>query len=310
MLEPWNSLSLSGIRRTWWQPEVPDLPPLPMIAARGVNDGPRLLITAGVHGDEYEGPFAIHRLFERIDMTRLSGTIIGLPVVNTAAWKARARRSPLDDVDLNRVFPGDARIGVTSALAEKVFDAFVRPCNAMIDLHSGGAALVHLPLIGWYASGGRDDESLARRFDSRLNPWIIPDVPGVLSYEACRAGKRAIAAEWGGGARLDPDGVAAYAGGLIRLLAMLGMLPEKSVDAVPIDERHPIAGDYQAAPASGLLVPQAALGDRVVKGQSLGAIYDMLGNAVMGVHSERGGIVAGLAHRPWLNAGDRVAYVG
>lgn len=65
----------------------------------------------------------------------------------------------------------------------------------------------------WYA-GGSEAEQLAHSFGSGLAPWLIATVPGVLSYEAHRAGKIALGAEWGGGARLDPAGVAGYTAGL------------------------------------------------------------------------------------------------
>jgi hypothetical protein len=42
----------------------------------------------------------------------------------------------------------------------------VRRCDTLIDLHRGGAALDHLPLIGWYAGGDRADLP--------HNPWLRP----------------------------------------------------------------------------------------------------------------------------------------
>lgn len=167
-----------------------------------------MVVTGAVHGDEYEGPAAIHRLFNELDTTALSGTVIGLPIVNVAAWQARTRVSPLDGLDLNRLFPGPA-VGQPSspsyALAHALFTTFVQPCDVLIDLHSGGAKLVHLPMIGWYA-GDATAEHLARTFDPALHPWLIPDRVGVLSCEARRAGKVALGAEWGGGTRLDNQG--------------------------------------------------------------------------------------------------------
>jgi predicted deacylase len=266
--EPWESLAPGSTWRGWWScGEGPSALRLPVLAARGAEDGPTLLATGGVHGDEYEGPAAIHALFHHLDgegrtagRSLRRGTLVGLPVINVTAWEARTRVTPADGVNLNRVFPGSQR-GIASpadALAHAVFERFVRCCDVLVDLHSGGAALVHLPLVGWYR-GGRDAERLARGFGLALHPWIVPDVPGVLSYEANRAGKVAIGAEWYGGARLDPAGVAAYTFGLRRVLAALGMVAPREEtamaegQAVSLDPRTPIAGDYQETEKGGPL---------------------------------------------------------
>lgn len=307
-IQPWELLSPDSTWRGWWQPPIEGIPALPVLAARGRRDGPTVLVTGAVHGDEYEGPAAIHALFNNLDLSELAGRVIGLPVVNVAAWQAHARTSPVDGIDLNRVFPGtdDAGAEPSRQLARAVFEHFVRPCDVLIDLHSGGARLVHLPMVGWYA-GDAEAERLARRFGEGLMPWLIPDVPGVLSSEAHQAGKIAIGAEYGGGARLDPGGVAAYTAGLRRLLALLA--GEEPEPAAP-DTRRPIAGSYQTGEQGGLFVANVNLGDHVTPATVLGQLYNLLGESLGGVMAERAGIVAALAHRALLGPGDRVAYIG
>ena len=295
-------------RRGWWEIGQFDLPALPVLAARGSQDGPLVVVTGAVHGDEYEGPAAIHRLFRELETSTLVGTLIGLPIVNMAAWQARSRVSPSDGLDLNRVFPGPATAQPSSAsyaLAEAVFTTFVQPCDVLIDLHSGGAKLVHLPMVGWYA-GDTAAEDLARTFDSALHPWLIPDRAGVLSCEARRAGKVALGAEWGGGARLDNQGVTAYVRGLRRLLATLAGKPTDLVT----DQRPPIAGTYQQVAVAGLFVAAVALGDAVTAGDLLGLLYDPLGQVVATVRAEWAGTIAALAHNALVEAGERVAYIG
>jgi predicted deacylase len=287
---------------------------LPVLAARGIEDGPTLLVTGGVHGDEYEGPEAIYRLFASLDAAQLRGRLLAVPVCNVGAWKARARASAADGINLNRVFPG-SEASATARLAEVIFATFVLRCDALIDLHSGGAALDHLPLIGWYRAGNDGEaERLARRFDARLHPWRLPDAPGVLSFEAQRIGKTALGAEWRGGGRLDPVGADAYRCGLRRLLAALEMQPSDTArsmeDSGLPDERLPIGGDYQTVTEDGLFVASVTLGDRVQTGDRLGTLRELLGTETSHVTAERSGTVAGLAHLPLLRHGDRVAYIG
>lgn len=308
MNQPWLHVAPGAIWRGWWAVEQFNLPALPILAAHGMHDGPTVVITGAVHGDEYEGTAAIHRLFNELDPTAFAGRVIGLPIVNPSAWRARSRSSPLDGIDLNRVFPRPPANHVTSpsyALAESLFTIFIQPCDVLIDLHSGGAKLVHLPMVGWY-TGDKLAEHLARCFDSDLYPWLIPDRAGVLSCEARRVGKVALGVEWGGGAKLDNLGVAVYTAGLRRVLAILMGRDREFV----ADQRPPLVGSYQLVDAAGLFVSSVGLGDRVAVGDPLGTIYDPLGQVVTTVRAAWSGIVAALAHNALLEAGDRVAYIG
>lgn len=300
-------MTAGEMRRAWWQANVPGVPSLPVLAARGQRSGPTVVITGAVHGDEYEGPAAIHTLFNTLDTAQLAGVVIGLPVVNGAAWNARTRVSPTDQLDLNRLFPGSKDTDEPSrALAEVIFTTFVRAGDVLIDLHSGGVKLVHLPMIGWYIDGG-EAEQLGRSFHQEMHPWQPGTVAGVLSYEAHRAGKLAIGAEWGGGACLDPQGAAGYAAGLRRTLAHLaGQKPEPHF----YDTRQALVGSYQATEQGGLFVAHAQLGAQVTQGSTLGKLYDPLGELVGEIKAERTGTLAALAHNALLTPGDRMAYIG
>src|SRR5688500_13625455 len=97
----WETLAPGDQWRGWWELNLAGVPALPVLAARSHRPGPTVLVTGGVHGDEYEGPAAIHALFNSLDPTHLSGLVIGLPVINGAAWEARARVAPSDRLDLN-----------------------------------------------------------------------------------------------------------------------------------------------------------------------------------------------------------------
>ena len=304
---PWEQLVPGATWRGWWKSNYDELPALPVLAARGPRDGPVVVITGAVHGDEYEGPAAIHALFNTLNTSTLAGTVIGLPVVNMAAWAARSRISPRDGLDLNRLFPGAPGSGEPSRiLAEIVFEEFVRPCDVLIDLHSGGVKLIHLPMIGWYVDGD-EAERLGRTFAPEMHPWRPGTVAGVLSYEAHCAGKVALGAEWGGGARLDPAGAAGYADGLRRTLVHLaGETPEPHF----VDTRPQLQGSYQATETGGLFHAVAALGAQVTPDSTLGHLYTALGEHVGEIKAERSGTLAAVAHLAWLDAGDRMAYIG
>ncbi len=298
-------------RTTTWSPESADLPALTVHRAVGLKPGPHLLITGGVHGDEYEGPTAATQFFEALDPAKLVGTVTVIPVVNVSAWNARQRCTPVDQGNLNRAFPGNPAGGPTEQLAAAVFETFVRPADAVIDLHSGGAAIMHLPMVG---VPGTDDraEAVVASFDHRFYKWRMPDVTGVLSKESHRAGKIAIGVEWGGGGLLDPEGVSALVDALARSLNALGM-DDGGFNPPPIEGNSPLpplAGDYQASPADGIWQAEVELHRTVTVGQTLGRLTNPLTGQSLGVRAERSGVVAALPHLAWVSQGAPFTYIG
>ena len=244
----------------------------------------------------------------KLDPSDINGTVIGIPVVNLTAWRNRSRFSATDGADLNRAFAQLTSPDHSTRLAEFVFDSFVKRCDVLIDLHSGGQRMDHLPLIGWYRNGDGRAESLARRFHPDMHPWLVPDAAGVLSYEAHRFGKVAFGAEWHGGGTLDLNGAQALVEGLGRTMSHLGMIPEG--EKTQFDARQPIEGDYITADQSGLFEPVVTLGQKVDQNQPIGMVYDELGEEVSVIQSNMNGIVAALPHLSYVIAGERVAYIG
>ncbi len=281
---------------------------VPVLAAKGSPDGPTLLVTGGVHGDEYEGPAAIHRFMRKVDPAGMAGTVIGIPVVNISAWQNRSRYGAVDGADLNRVFAQPRSDMHSNRLAEFVFDQFVGRCDMLVDLHSGGQRMDHLPMIGWYRNGDGRAESLARRFHHDMHPWLIPEAAGVLSYEAHRIGKHAIGAEWHGGGTLDVLGAEALADGMFRMMSLLGMTTQCE-DILP-DMRQPIEGDYITTDIAGLFEPVVALGESVEENQPIGLVYDELGVEIASIRSNVKGTVAAMPHLSYVIAGERIAYIG
>src|SRR5215213_10019634 len=81
---------------------------LPALVVKGTTPGPILLVTAGLHGDEFEGMVAIPRFVRSLDPRTLAGTVVGLPICNPLAFESQSRQSPpaVDGKNLAREFPG------------------------------------------------------------------------------------------------------------------------------------------------------------------------------------------------------------
>src|SRR5262245_38846709 len=67
---------------------------LPLLLVRGATDGKTLLVSAGVHGDEFEGMAALHRLYEETDPDVFAGNLVAVPVANPPAFEAGLRTNP------------------------------------------------------------------------------------------------------------------------------------------------------------------------------------------------------------------------
>jgi len=109
------------------------------------GDGPTVILQAGNHGDEYEGPITLGELIRELDPGMVSGRIIFLPAINVPAVLAGRRTSPVDGLNLNRTFPGDPTGTITQQISAYVSDIVMPLGHAYVDLHSGGSSLNILP---------------------------------------------------------------------------------------------------------------------------------------------------------------------
>ncbi|MDE0506079.1 MAG: M14 family metallopeptidase, partial [Candidatus Poribacteria bacterium] len=109
---------------------------LPLLYVGGASDGPILVVTGAVHGDEYEGVEAIPRIYEKVEPDVLHGTLAMVPVCNMPAYEAGTRNSPIDGLNLARVFPGDAHGTITRRIAYWLTHKLIKHAGFFIDLHS------------------------------------------------------------------------------------------------------------------------------------------------------------------------------
>lgn len=85
---------------------------VPVVVAKGVQDGKRISLTAGVHGDELSPVDAVQRIMTDLDPAKLSGTVIAIYDLSRPAKEYTQRQWPVSQkggslIDLNRVWPGN-----------------------------------------------------------------------------------------------------------------------------------------------------------------------------------------------------------
>jgi predicted deacylase len=254
--------------------------PIP-VAVIANGDGPTVLLTAGNHGDEYEGQALLHRLVRELDPARVRGRLIVLPALNYPAVLAAARVSPLDDGNLNRAFPGDAFGSPTSAIAHYVETVLLAMAQAAVDIHSGGSATVYVPSVYLHCGGGgellRRKLAGARAFGAPLTVCARATSDSRSMSAACdRLGVPMVSTELGGGGTIDPRALAIGRAGLTRLLVHLGAL---DVDP-PAEPRYqtrlvsPLGPSSSVmSPTDGVFEPLHELGAVAHKGQLAGYVH-------------------------------------
>jgi predicted deacylase len=323
MLAPGPELSQipPNTKKSFWRPVTAradgSAVALPVLVVRGAAPGKTLLATAGVHGDEFEGMAAIRQVYESLDPADISGTFVGVPVVNPPAYEAGLRTNPDDRQDMARVFPGDPAGTVTEQLADALAQHFIHHADLYCDLHSAGQFYAMPPLAGYQL---RPEPLLAvqrqaaRAFGVPL-VWGTPALPGRSLSAAGEFGVPAIYAEITGEGRCRPDDMARYAHGLRQLMALLGITPGPPQPHEPewfVEDDRPQAGFLQVqnrAPVGGFFEPEAPLWGRVEPAQRLGTIRDALGNVRHVVRAAGAGRVVFLRTFPRVLAGDPVCTV-
>ena len=274
---------------------------------RGASLKPLAVVTAGVHGDEYEGPAAVAQLARRLPAERIAGSVVAIPVANAMAWRAAQRISPVDGLNLARTFPGAANGSPTERLAAAIFDV-ARRADFLIDLHSGGVEYNFVPLAGFYGEpvAGNPSFDAARRFGLAY-AWQLPPTKGVLSYECWKQGITAVGCEYLGAGQLSETGVSEYVTGVLSCLAMSGIYPD-GVALPPSGEV--VTGDWMLASVEGVFRARCRLGDQVVAGHPLAEIHNERGDVRQCLAAQVSGRVLGLRSKAYIRAGDWGVLIG
>lgn len=271
----------------------------------GRFQGPRLLVQAGVHGDEYDGQESVRRLFDHIDAEQLHGTIIAIPCVSESAFVADTRQSSVDGVNFNRVFPGSPTGSYSARLADLYMNTLIPAADVMVDVHTGGAYGQIAPLT--VVQGGFED--LAEPLGiAALNPilWKGGAWGGTSRIAFLEAGKPAVTLEYGGGAYKE-EIVEHHLQSVLNIARTLGMIDG---EATTLDKYERVSATFAPTASGGFYVAQAEPGDRVSEGTVLAKIVSHLGEVREQVTAPNDGVVVWIRRRCATNIGEESIIFG
>ncbi len=250
---------------------------IPIPIGHFVNgEGPRVLITAGNHGDEYEGQVVLSNLLRRLEAADIKGRLTLLPMMNFPAAEAGLRTSPIDQGNLNRAFVGTPTRGPTWAIAHYVEEVLMPGLDLYIDLHAGGSSLTYKPSVFASFDGGEGNrqERLQPLLDALAMPCTLlhaTDPQGAYSHAAAwRKGVLAFTIEAAGAGRVTPAVRQHIEGGMLRVLKAFGSYVgggEIPAAAAPTTYYEVENDHYLHADEPGLFEPLAEIGAAVRKGQ-------------------------------------------
>lgn len=255
--------------------------PIPIASIRN-GDGPKILIMAGNHGDEYEGQIIVSRLIRELGPGRIQGQLILLPMANYPAAAGGTRVSPIDDGNLNRSFPGNPDGTPTQIIADYIEHSLMPGCRYVVDLHSGGSSLLYhggcLLALDPGDDSSRDElRTLMRHFGVPHACLLQRPNPITSSSAARRQGAIAFISELGGGGMVSSGVLKPAWTGVLNFLQKVGLL-DRSVEVPPVASemsfmkiealRH-----HVYAHDAGVFEPLVQLGDFVEEGQAVALLH-------------------------------------
>jgi hypothetical protein len=240
---------------------------IPVHRIVGAHPGPTLGITAGIHGDEYLPLEVVRQMVAQIDPAQLHGTIIAIPVVNPLAIESQTRNTPIDMLNLNRVFPGDPNGWLTEILADVICNKFLPALEYLVDLHAGGAQ----PIVDYVYI--QNDEGMSRAFGFPAlyrppNPYV-----GTLTDVAQQRNIHCVVVEMGGGMLENDLYLERGLRGVFNVMKYLQMLPGTPI----VPEKQTVVTDMRVIRphVGGLLYPGVkfpAIGTIVPRDTLLGTV--------------------------------------
>jgi len=284
------------------------------VIARG--EGPTALLTGGNHGDEYEGPVALSKLAQELTAAEVSGRVIIIPFMNTPAFHAGRRTSPIDRGNLNRSFPGKPDGTVTEKIADYFTRTLLPLADIVLDIHSGGRTLDFLPFAACHVLPDKQQQARCeagmRAFNAPYSMRMLElDAEAMYDTAAESQGKVFVTTELGGGGSSTARSVAIAERGVRNLLVHAGILEGEVQTAPSVMLDMPGSDCFIASEHDGLLEMCRDLGDTVDQGEVIARVYDATRSGVAPVEyrAARSGLLAARHFPGLVQCGDTIAVI-
>ena len=280
---------------------------IPIIVERSKLDGPTVLFTACLHGDEINGTEIVRQLIVQKINKPKRGTIICIPIINIFGFINKTREFP-DGRDLNRVFPGSKTGSLASRFAYYILKDIMPHIDYAIDFHAGGASRFNAPQIR-IVPENKELKKLSAVFSAPFTLYS-KNISGTFRNSCDKLDVKMLLFE--GGKSLDiNDAITKEAiEGTKRFLTHLDMLnPRKKAISNENKTIYIEKSNWVRAKHSGLFHGLTAIGSFVKKGDLLATISDPYGKVEHKVKAPHAGFIINVNDAPIIFQGDAIFHI-
>ena len=280
---------------------------VPVIIERGKKEGPVVLLTGGIHGDEINGVEVVRQMIAKKYNKPAAGTIVAIPILNIFGFLNNQREFP-DGRDLNRVFPGTKTGALASRFAYQIVNEILPHVDYVLDFHTGGAQRFNAPHLR-ISESETESLKLAKIFHA---PFLMysTNVKKTFRATCSEMGKPYLLFEGGESKRSDKEIVGEAVDGTLRVLNHLKML--KTSIPVPDEHKESIIinkSKWLRARYSGLFHAKVPCGKRVEKDEFIATITDPYGSMRFKVKAPNAGYIINTNNAPLVYQGDAIFHI-
>lgn len=281
---------------------------------QGKYPGKRICIVTGTHGDELEGQYVCYKLGEILQANShlLHGTVDIYPALNPMGIDSIQRGVPGFDLDMNRIFPGNAGGSLTESLAHKIIND-MKGADFAIDIHASNIFLRELPQVRINVNTADTLVPYAQLLNVDLI-WIheaATVLESTLAWSLNDIGVKTLVVEMGVGMRITPEYGDRLVEGIFNLMRHEGMW-----DGIAPDIRyHPLivpsdGVSFLNADVSGVFIPSISYNMNVRRGDEIGRIVSSLeGKVLCRVSAPCDGLVMTIRAYPIVYEGSLLARI-
>ncbi len=288
---------------------------LPISIIKGKEKGPVFTVIAGIHGYEYPPIMATMELLQEIDIEKLKGTLIVVPIANTASFYTRTPYiNPQDQLNLNRIFPGNAEGSITEQIAHFMTTQIIPVTDVFLDIHGGDACEDLIPFICYYNNPKKKEQTeLARQLSENSGFELVVSYGYTLKddeaakyafKQAVQDGKTALSIECGKLGNVQKEEVTLVKKGIYNIMDDLDMYANGAGPHPNI--KYGTSQSYIRATATGIFYSDFKAGDAVTKDTTVGYTTDEFGTILETFKAPNDGIVLYKLGTPPVNSSDTV----
>ena len=280
---------------------------IPIIIERSKIEGPVVLFSAGLHGDEINGTEIVRQLIIRKINKPKCGTIICIPIINIFGFVNQSRQFP-DGRDLNRVFPGSKNGSLASRFAHFLVKDVIPIVDYAVDFHAGGASRFNAAQIR-IIPNNTELKELAKVFNAPFTLYS-KNIQGSFRNACTRLGVKMLLYEGGKSLDLNAEITKEGIDGAKRFLAHLDMLnPKKEANFNYNETLFIKKSNWIRAHFSGMFIGLVKAGSFVNKGDVLATISDPFGKIEHKVKAPNDGYLINVNDAPIVYQGDAIFHI-